>query len=145
MIFVDTSFWVALRNRRDDHHLEAQQAAQRHSAAGLVTTNHVCGETWTFLRRRLGHQPAVDFLDAVEASPRVTVAHVSEALERLAEDWLRQRADREFSFVDATSFVFMRSERLVHALTYDGDFAAAGFQELREGPAEAALVPGQRS
>ena len=71
MIFVDTSFWVALRNRRDARHGEAAELLERHQAGPLVTTNHVRGETWTFLRRRAGHRSAVGFLDAVERSPRL--------------------------------------------------------------------------
>jgi predicted nucleic acid-binding protein len=33
--------------------------------------------------------------------------------------------------VDATSFATMRSLRIDVALAFDGDFAAAGFRELR--------------
>jgi predicted nucleic acid-binding protein len=36
------------------------------------------------------------------------------------------------SFVDATSFVVMRSLEIREALAFDGDFTAAGFVELRE-------------
>ena len=88
MIFVDTSFWVALRNQRDGHHDEATALLGRHAGAQLTTTNHVQGETWTYLRRRGGHRAAVGFLDVVEQSPRVTVARVSEAAEQRALTWL---------------------------------------------------------
>jgi predicted nucleic acid-binding protein len=37
---------------------------------------------------------------------------------------------RRYSFVDATSFALMRRRRLHEALTFDGDFAAAGFVEV---------------
>ncbi len=33
--------------------------------------------------------------------------------------------------VDATSFAFMRAKGIQEALAFDGDFAAAGFTELR--------------
>jgi len=33
--------------------------------------------------------------------------------------------------VDATSFALMRRRRLHEALAFDGDFAAAGFVEVR--------------
>ncbi len=131
MIFVDTSFWVAMRNRRDEHHEEAVQLLTAHGATPLVTTNHVRGETWTFLRRRAGHAAAVDFLEVLERSPRVDVLPVAERLEAEALRWLRQRDEREYSFVDATSFALMRSRRLRSALAFDGDFSAAGFVELR--------------
>ena len=130
MIFVDTSYWVALRNRRDGHHTEAQSLLGLHGNGALVTTNQVRGETWTFLRRRAGHVAAVEFLDALATSPRVRVIHVSPELEQSALDWLRRRDDREFSFVDATSFAVMRAERIRQALAFDGDFSAAGFEEL---------------
>ena len=38
--------------------------------------------------------------------------------------------EREYSFVDATSFALMRSLRIKGALAFDGDFGAAGFTEL---------------
>jgi len=36
VIFVDTSFWVALRNRRDPHHHEAFAFDGAFSAAGFI-------------------------------------------------------------------------------------------------------------
>ncbi len=131
MIFVDTSFFVAMLLAKDPRHPEAAELANRHSGAGWVTTNHVAGESWSYLRRRAGHGTAVAFLDAVEASPRVHVVHVPEKLEAEALSWLRRHDEREYSFVDATSFATMRRERLTTALAFDGDFTAAGFTELR--------------
>ena len=131
MIFVDTSFWVALRNRRDDRHADAARLLTLNSGTQLTTTNHVRGETWTFLRRRAGHTAAVDFLDVLDSSPRVRVVRVSEEAEGRALAWLRAHDEREYSFVDATSFVVMRQLRIRDALAFDGDFSAAGFSELR--------------
>ena len=132
MIFVDTSFWIALRNRRDPHHEEAVALLSQLSDAPLVTSNHVRGETWTYLRRRAGHGAAVGFLDAVERSPRVRVLTIDAKREDEALRWLRRHDEREYSFVDATSFALMRSSKIRQALAFDGDFSAAGFVELRE-------------
>jgi predicted nucleic acid-binding protein len=41
--------------------------------------------------------------------------------------------ERPYSFVDSTSFALMRRHRIREALAFDGDFAAAGFVELRPG------------
>lgn len=130
MIFVDTSFWVALNIRTDPRHPAARDLA-RHFADGLVTSNHVIGETWTFIRRRFGHGAAVVFLESVTASPRLRLIHVAAELEQEAMDWLRTHDEREYSFVDATSFAVMRSMRIAEAFAFDGDFSAAGFIELR--------------
>ena len=131
MIFVDTWFWVALRNRRDARHADSAELLQRHETGPLVTTNHVRGETWTFLRRRAGHRSAVGFLDAIGTSPRIRLVFVSEELEGEAIRWLHRHDEREYSFVDATSFAVMRAMRITDALAFDGDFVAAGFNELR--------------
>lgn len=131
MIFVDTSFWIAVRTRRDTHHDAATSLLRSHGDRPLVTTNHVRGETWTFVRRRAGHAAAVKFLDALERSKRIAVMRVDDAHEREALRWLRRHDEREYSFVDATSFAVMREKGIAEALAFDGDFAAAGFVELR--------------
>jgi predicted nucleic acid-binding protein len=131
MIFVDTSFFVGLLLAKDPHHAEAVELANRHAAAGWLTTNHVVGESWTYLRRRAGHGAAVALLDAVDASPRIHAIHSSAEDESDAATWLRRHDEREYSFVDATSFATMRRERITSALAFDGDFGAAGFVELR--------------
>lgn len=131
MVFVDSSFWIALAARRDAHHREAQALLEGSADAQLISSNHVRGETWTWLNRRLGHPVAVAFLDRLEHTSRVDVAFISEDLEHEALGWLRRRDEREYSFVDATSFALMRSLGIREAFAFDGDFAAAGFVELR--------------
>jgi uncharacterized protein len=131
VIFVDTSFWVALRLRRDGRHGDATALLDHQAGTSFVTSNQVRGETWTFLRARGGQRDGVAFLDMVEQTPRVQVAFVDEDLEREALAWLRRHDERPYSFVDATSFALMRSLGIREALAFDGDFAAAGFVELR--------------
>ncbi len=133
MIYVDTSYWVALRMRRDAHHDEAVALLRETDREQLITSNHVRGETWTFLRRRAGHGSAVGFLDGLARSHHVRVEHVTPQLEERALSWLRRHDEREYSFVDAGSFALMRSLKIRQALAFDGDFAAAGFVELRAG------------
>ena len=130
MKFVDTGYWVALQLSKYPHHREAA-ALWKEPLGTLLCTNHVLGETWTFLRRRASHGAAVSFLDAAQKSPRLVLTHVDEALEAEALRWLRRHDEREYSFVDATSFAMMRQRRLTEALAFDGDFAGAGFVEVR--------------
>ncbi len=130
MIFVDTSFWIALRQRRDTHHGHAVRLARGFSDARLVTSNLVLGETWTLLLRREGHR-AVEWIDRLRLGPGVRLERISDVLEDEAWSWLRRHDERPYSFVDATSFALMRRLRIREALAFDGDFAAAGFVELR--------------
>jgi predicted nucleic acid-binding protein len=131
LIFVDSSFWIATRLPRDARHREAAALLARHADSSLVTSNHVRGETWTFLRRRVGHRSAAHYLDRLERTSRLQLVFVSEQLENEALQWLRRHDEREYSFVDATSFALMRSLGIREALAFDGDFRAAGFVELR--------------
>ena len=45
--------------------------------------------------------------------------------------WLERHDERQYFYVDATSFEMMRRERITEALASDGDFSAAGFIEVR--------------
>lgn len=130
MRFADTSFWFGLQERRDQRHEQARALVQR-GVGRVATTNHVLGETWTLLRRRSGHAAAVGFLERLQALPDLQIIHVDEATEVEAWRWLRARSEREYSFVDATSFAVMRRRRIREALAFDGDFNAAGFVEVR--------------
>jgi predicted nucleic acid-binding protein len=130
-IFVDTSYWIALRNRSDAHHQEAAALHRARSGDRLLTSNHVRGETWTYLLRRAGHRSATDFLDAIDGAARLSVSFISRELEAEAVGWLRRHDEREYSFVDATSFALMREKGIQEALAFDGDFSAAGLVELR--------------
>jgi predicted nucleic acid-binding protein len=133
MIFVDTSFWFAWQVPGDVNHDSAaalfEQNAPRRS---LVTSDRVCEQTWTLLRRRRGHKPAVRFADTLRSTTtRVTTHPITPGLADDAWLWLRQRDEREYSFVDASSFALMRHLGADEVFAFDGDFAAAGFVELR--------------
>jgi len=131
VIFADSSYWIAETLPSDGRHLAAAQLAERHAGTRVATSNHVVAETWTFLNRRSGHTRAVRWLDHLLSTPRLRVERVADDLEAEAWTWLRAHDERPYSFVDATSFALMRKLRIKEALAFDGDFAAAGFVELR--------------
>ncbi len=117
---------------RDPHHKTTLELLRRTSERRIVSTNLIRGETWTWLRYKRWHKKAVEFLDSVGGEThRIQISRVSEELEDEALRWLRRHDEREYSFVDATSFAYMRAKGISEALAFDGDFAAAGFTELR--------------
>jgi len=131
VIFVDSSFWIARLLPRDRRHEDAVALDEATRARHVATSNHVLGETWTFLRKRVGHAGAIAWLDAVLGTADVRLERVDEELEAEAWAWLRVHDERPYSFVDATSFALMRRKRITDALAFDGAFTAAGFNELR--------------
>lgn len=135
MKFADTSWWAAWALPGDRRHAEALSVLQLLGGSEqILTTNLVAGEAWTFLRRKDSHRTAVAFLDRLDSltsADRLVVHRVTKDQESAAWDWLRRHDEREYSFVDATSFRVMRDRRLREALAFDQDFTAAGFVELR--------------
>jgi predicted nucleic acid-binding protein len=131
VIFVDSSFWIGLSDESDDRHGLAQSVLRQHIGQPLLTSNHVVGESWTFLRRRHSHAVARRFLDRASRTRRLEITFISEEVERRAWAWLERHDERAYSFVDATSFALMERLRIAEALAFDGDFSAAGFVELR--------------
>jgi len=76
----------------------------------------------------------VTFLDRIETlteRDRLVVHRVAGEQEHAAWEWLRRHDERDYSFVDATSFRVMRDRRVREALAFDQDFVAAGFVEVR--------------
>ena len=135
MKFADTGWWVAWALPSDGRHAHALgMLEQLGRSEQILTTNLVAGETWTFLRRKDSHRTALAFLDRLDtltSAERLVIHRVTDNQEASAWDWLRRHDEREYSFVDATSFRVMRDRRLREALAFDQDFAAAGFVEVR--------------
>jgi predicted nucleic acid-binding protein len=128
-IFVDSGAWFAAQVVDDAHHGEAASTLRGLIALPLVlvTTNHVVGETYTLLRVTRGYDASRRFLESLDQTGRLERIFVGQDLERRAFAILDRSRDRDFGFVDATSFAFMRAERIRHALAFDSHFAAAGF------------------
>ena len=131
-IFVDTTAWYAVRVREDRASTAARDTLRRLTIDEflLATTNLVVGETYTLLRARRGYQAAWAFLDVLERTTRLTRHFLTPELETQAYAILRQYRDHDFSYVDATSFAFMRSRGISDAFAFDAHFATAGFTRI---------------
>jgi predicted nucleic acid-binding protein len=129
-VFVDTSGFVALADRRDEHHGEAKRLLRRLSARriALVTSTDVLDEVVTLIRVRVGHPAAVTIGQRLLASQWCRLVEVDETIRRAGWDLFVRFADQEFSFTDCTSLALMRSMHLSEAFTFDRrDFTTAGF------------------
>lgn len=126
--FADTSFWFARHIARDRRHAMARRIDP---GPRVVTTEWVLGETWTLVNHREGHAAARACLEAIRRLPGVEVAAVTNSDLSASWLWLSRHDERPYSFVDALSFRVMQRRRLTEALAFDGDFAAAGFVEVR--------------
>ena len=128
-VFVDTSAWIAVADRSEVRHDQA--LARYKQMLGeqtlLVTTSMVLAETHILLRRRIGYQAAMQFLDSANHSPRIEIIFPTLDHEQQARRILQQYQDWDFSLTDAISFACMQQAGLDQAFTYDRHFATAGF------------------
>lgn len=128
-VFVDTSAWLALADRRDKYHAAATavypQLLQQHPR--LITTNLVIAESYALVRYRLGYEPGIRFLRSLRQSQRLVRLYTDDATELAAEQLLEKYADQDFSLVDAVSFVVMRQQELIQVFAFDHHFQVMGF------------------
>jgi uncharacterized protein len=127
-IFVDTSAWFALRNRRDENHERAVQFLKKLSGKrlALATSDFVLDETVTLLRMRLSHADAVAFLDLCHENPRISIFHAPVEVIQQAESIFRRFSDKTWSFTDCVSFVCMDQLRIDSAFAFDRHFREYG-------------------
>jgi predicted nucleic acid-binding protein len=135
-LFVDSGAWIALRNRRDQHHAEADQLFREtlRRRIRLVTTNLVLAEVHRLTLFRIGGEAAARVLDRIDESSSVTVHFAGAEDHAAARRWLQRLAPRPVSYADAVSFSVMESLGCTRALGFDQDFEAAGFELWRPRP-----------
>ena len=131
MIFVDSGAWIALLNRRDQYHSNAvaifnglvQQNTQ------FLTTDYVIDETVTWLRYKVNHPVAIQFLDLIESSRATGVLNLV-AIDRFlfqeAERLFRQYDTARLSFTDCTSFAVCQQHNISEAFAFDQHFPMVG-------------------
>lgn len=125
-VFVDTSALLALVNPADDHHGRATATfAGFEDDEALVTTNYVVVETVALVQRRLGLATLSTLRHEILGS--LDVRWVDRVAHEAAWDGLESEGHRQVSFVDRSSFGFMREANVRTAFAFDDDFNGAGF------------------
>ncbi len=131
MIFVDTSGWIALSDRRDQYHGDAlaiytkfKKRKQR-----LTTTTYVIDETITRLRYDLSHSIAIAFMDFIERAEEtrvLSVLFIDQKLFQEAKKTFRKYNASKLSFADCTSFAVCQKYKISNAFAFDQHFAMMG-------------------
>ena len=130
-LFVDTSAYFALADRRDGNHEAAVRILHQiiRERTELLTTNYILAETHTLLLNRIGYKTALQVIEELYKS-QTRIYRVREADERKALEIIKKYTDKEFSLVDAISFATMEKHHLIQAFAFDQHFAQYGFSLL---------------
>jgi len=135
-VFVDTGFWIAILNPRDELHSRARQVSASLGPARLITSEMVLTELLNEFARRGAplRQAAVAFVRRLRGEVSVEITPQASPLFEKALDRYAARADKTWSLTDCASFHIMESLQTAEALSYDRHFEQAGFRALlREG------------
>ena len=141
--FADTSFWIALSSKRDQHHTRAVAWSQFVVRIGsiIVTTEAVLWEWLNALSDSSSRLVAAEGYRRYHADVRIEVVpfqpeFVESAVESAVELY-QERPDKTWSLTDCLSFVVMERRNLTEALTTDRRFEQARLKAmmLEEPPA----------
>ena len=128
-VFADTSFLLALTNRRDTYHSAARALAAKLQSP-MVTTSWVLVELANALSKTSLRLQFSSSLERLKSHPRVEIVPAD-------NDWFERgvqlyaaRPDKEWSLTDCISFQVMTEKGLTDALTADHHFLQAGFNAL---------------
>lgn len=130
-LFIDTSGWAYYLDRQDALHqlivmLVKQAVLERRR---LVTTNYIFTELVALLSSRyhLPRQQVIAVVNAIKRDASVWVVYIGREIDDEAWRLLESRLDKQWSLVDASSFVVMKRFGITEALTTDHHFSQAGF------------------
>ena len=136
-LFVDTGAWKAWLDKKDRFHQVVDQEFERcrRENISLVTTDYIISETLTLLRMRagLGHALALKFGETIFSSQVIHLEFISTELFHKAWEIFRRYQNKDFSFVDCSSFALMEAQGLKEALSLDQHFTQYGFQRYPVG------------
>lgn len=129
-IFLDASFWIALRDEREAGHEQARLRAREWvgQRCRLVVTAFVFAETHAYFSR--SPRRRLQVLDDFERNPIVVCEPVLPGDQTEALRLLRQCGDKTYSFCDAVSFAIMRRLGVRHAASFDEHFRQFGEFEV---------------
>jgi len=133
MIFVDTSAWLALLNKRDRLHTQAVKYYRKMLKKKKITTDAVLLETFNSLSNNKVRYLAVLFIEQIEKSMNTDVMEIvntsGEAFKK-GLNLFKQYNDKNWSLTDCISFSVMKEKNIKQAFTADHHFIQAGFEKL---------------
>ena len=127
-VFVDTGAFYAWLDRRDRWHREARRCFEdlAREERPLAVSNLILAETYTLVRKRLGHRVAIRWLDSLD----INLILQTEADHHQVCALLARYEDKDFSYTDALSFVLMERLGVRLAFTFDAHFRQYGLDVL---------------
>jgi len=132
IVFLDTSFVLALENREDRHHGRAKQLDRELAAEGTILLLHwgILLEIGDGYARSGRRAKGAELLEKFVNEEGFQITPLSQAIMDQAMALFQSRSDKEWGLTDCISFVLMEREGVTQALTADVHFRQAGFEAM---------------
>lgn len=131
ILFVDTSYWIAQFDARDQLHSKALEIEAQLRNDRLFTSELVLTEFLNYFSGgRQTRQEASRVMQAILQASEVQIVWQSQALFMAGLNLYESRLDKGYSLTDCISMVVMRQEGVQEVLTHDRHFAQEGFTIL---------------
>ena len=130
IIFVDTSALFAIANAKDEDHKRARDFLSKLAEEKVIlfVTNFVIAETYTLMLRKIGRDKAIEYIENLRNTAEIE--RVSEEDENKAWQIILRYRDKDFSYVDATSFAVMKRLGIRDAFSFDEHFEQYALNRL---------------
>jgi len=131
-IFVDTLYWIAIINRKDQWHQAAKKVSRTLLECHLITTEEVLTEVLNAFCEagRVLRQEAVEFVRDLHDDQNVTIHPQSSQTFLSGLNLYKARPDKGYSLTDCISMNVMRQEEITEVLTNDDHFTQERFIKL---------------
>jgi predicted nucleic acid-binding protein len=131
-IFVDTGYWIAQLNPKDELHQRAQEVASGLGRVRYVTSEWVLTELLNGLAGRGTslRQRGAELIMTLRKRSDMAVIPATSDVFRAGVQLYAGRPDKAWGLTDCTSFLIMRSRGIQEALAHDHHFQQAGFVPL---------------
>ncbi len=131
-IFVDTAYWVAQFDTRDQLNLKALEIEAQLTNVRLITSELVLVEFLNYFSKG-GKRTRAEVGDTVQGvldDPTIQIIWQTQALFEAGLALYKARLDKGYSLTDCVSMVVMQQSEIPEALTHDRHFAQEGFAIL---------------
>lgn len=129
-LFLDTIFIQVILNPRDQYHTPAMQILSRvKNAQEVWTTEAIFLEVGNALST-YNHHKVSAFIKQCYLTDNISIINITPQLFQEGLNLYESRQDKTWGLVDCLSFIVMKQENLIDAVTSDIHFIQAGFNAL---------------
>jgi uncharacterized protein len=128
-VFVDTSFYIAVINRKDRWHSLANEYLDQYDEL-LLTSDFVLVEVGNWISHSGERNLFNSLVSDIESDRNTTVIGASHDWFKSGLSLYARRPDKDWSLTDCISIEIMNRHGLREALTTDHHFEQSGFEVL---------------